>query len=591
MMNKKLAIFALVDLLMRLRRSVAGNTLAMVAAGLVPLTAMIGSGVDMSRAYMVKSRLQQACDAGVLAGRKAMADGEYTTAAKGIAEDYFDINFPNDYMESTNASFTTDNPAGGSTVVGNASVTVPTVIMRMFNIDGMDMAVNCTAQLEIANSDITFVLDNTGSMACPENSNTDQCNRYFVANGYVPVEGVAFEGLSQTSRLAALRTAMDSFYSTIDDAAENSGARVRYAFVPYSQTVNTGYLLQPDHIVNEHSYQSTELETIEYFRSQNPTYTADCDRYFGTWPGYRVYGRYDATYGGCIWDEERRVYRQVTFDVSNYKAGIATQDPTERTSNSYTWAGCIEERDTIGTGAISFDIGSGQFSPSGLFDLDIDGAPFDDATRWRPYWPEISVRRFFGIESTTDVDETRTPQVACPARSATLAQYANLADYQTFNQSLIPDGGTYHDIGLLWGARLSSTTGIFSANVQEAPNNGGFVGRHLVWMTDGDLGASTSAYSSYGIERHDGRITGVVNGESDEYGAQVPNIETRYTELCRAIKAKGIRLWVVAFNTALTTELTDCASPNSSYVANNASELNTAFAIIAEQIAELRLTE
>ena len=44
-----------------------GNTLAIFAAALVPLVAMIGSGLDLSFAYMAKAKLQNACDAAVLA--------------------------------------------------------------------------------------------------------------------------------------------------------------------------------------------------------------------------------------------------------------------------------------------------------------------------------------------------------------------------------------------------------------------------------------------------------------------------------------------------------------------------------------------
>ena len=58
--------------LSRLARDSRGNALAIVGAALVPLTAMIGSGVDMSRAYMAKTRLQTACDAAALAGRRVM---------------------------------------------------------------------------------------------------------------------------------------------------------------------------------------------------------------------------------------------------------------------------------------------------------------------------------------------------------------------------------------------------------------------------------------------------------------------------------------------------------------------------------------
>lgn len=60
------------DLLSRLRRDTKGNTLALCAAAIIPLTAIIGSALDLSVAYMARSRLQNACDAGVLAGRQYM---------------------------------------------------------------------------------------------------------------------------------------------------------------------------------------------------------------------------------------------------------------------------------------------------------------------------------------------------------------------------------------------------------------------------------------------------------------------------------------------------------------------------------------
>ena len=91
----------------------------------------------------------------------------------------------------------------------------------------------------------------------------------------------------------------------------------------------------------------------------------------------------------------------------------------------------------------------------------------------------------------------------------------------------------------------------------------------------------------------DGRITGMntsTDGSAIE-ATQLTRYTTRYKELCKAIKAKGIRLWVVAFNTTLTTDMTNCASPNSSFTASNSAGLNTAFQKIAEQIADLRLTD
>src|SRR5690349_13119292 len=80
--------------LTRLARVTRGNTLAIVGAALVPLAAMLGSGVDMSRAYMAKTRLQNACDAAALAGRRIMQNDTLTTAVQDEARRYFRFNFP-----------------------------------------------------------------------------------------------------------------------------------------------------------------------------------------------------------------------------------------------------------------------------------------------------------------------------------------------------------------------------------------------------------------------------------------------------------------------------------------------------------------
>ncbi len=588
--------------LTRLRRDVAGNTLAIVAAAMIPLIAMIGSGVDMSRAYMVQSRLQQACDAGVLAGRKEMADGGWNTASYNAAMDYFEVNYASDYLGTSNVRFTPTNPRGTSNVAGVASVDVPTVIMNFFTIDQFDVNVSCEAKFDVANSDVTFVLDTTGSMACPSDANDSECNSYF--RSYGTQQGRSYGSLSTTSRMSALKSAMDGFYNTLKSAAANSGARIRYAFVPYTGTVNVGALLPQNYIADSVAYQSRKREQVtvpgshvEYYRSQSSGYTWNCGNYYGTWPGYRVYGRYDNAYRGCIWDETtpettswETTYKQVTHPTSTYKAFAWTSDPTGVTSSNYKWDGCIMERDTVASGSVAFNSSSKTFSPSGLYDLDIDSAPTNAATKWRPYWPEVVFYRGY---NTTSATSGSSPQVSCPYKAKLLTEYASLSDFRSYTNNLSPDGGTYHDIGLLWGARLSSEQGIFSSNVLLEPTNNQYVGRHIVFMTDGQLSAGNNYYNAYGIERHDGRITGMntsTDGNAIE-NAQTARHTTRYKELCKAIKAKGIRLWVVAFNTTLTTDMTNCASPNSSFTASNSDGLNTAFQAIAEQIADLRLTD
>ena len=164
-----------------------GNVIAMLAAGLIPLTAMIGGGIDISRAYMVKAKLQQACDAGALAGRKAMNEATQNNgygAPDVESQKFFRANFPDDY-QSTTQSEMVRQPGDKTEFVAKATAKLPTAVMYIFDKDEFDLEVDCRSVMEVSNSDITMVLDVTGSMS----------------------SGVPGGG----TRIEALRAAMNSF--------------------------------------------------------------------------------------------------------------------------------------------------------------------------------------------------------------------------------------------------------------------------------------------------------------------------------------------------------------------------------------------
>jgi Flp pilus assembly protein TadG len=204
----------------RLRSDVGGNIIALTAAAVVPMVGVVGGAVDMSRAYMTKARLQAACDAGVLAGRRAMSDLTYTTQARARANKMFAFNFRDAPVSATGTSFVTSATSNGQ-VNGTATTVIPTVLMKVLGTPQMNFTVNCSADLQVPNIDTMMVLDVTGSMQeCPDGSNG--CNA--VGSG---------------SKIEGLRTAVRSFYDTLQTAAATSPtAQIRYGFVPYSQAVN-----------------------------------------------------------------------------------------------------------------------------------------------------------------------------------------------------------------------------------------------------------------------------------------------------------------------------------------------------------------
>src|SRR3569833_676495 len=68
------------------------NTLAIMAAALIPLAGLVGGGIDISRMYITKTRLQHACDAGALAGRKAQGGGTRSSDDNTDAQQIFEAN-------------------------------------------------------------------------------------------------------------------------------------------------------------------------------------------------------------------------------------------------------------------------------------------------------------------------------------------------------------------------------------------------------------------------------------------------------------------------------------------------------------------
>lgn len=199
-------------------RNQSGNVLAITAAATLPMIAVIGGAVDISRVYVTKSRLQAACDAAVLAGRKAMTTVTYTDPAKARANAMFAFNFQDKDYRTTGTSFASSADAKGK-VSGTANTTVPMLLMKIFGTRSTAVSVKCSADIQIPNIDIVMVLDVTGSMdKCPDGNNC---------------------GYGETKKIDALKIAAKDFYTTLATAlAGNTTSQVRYGFVPYDEAVN-----------------------------------------------------------------------------------------------------------------------------------------------------------------------------------------------------------------------------------------------------------------------------------------------------------------------------------------------------------------
>lgn len=284
------------------------------------------------------------------------------------------------------------------------------------------------------------------------------------------------------------------------------------------------------------------------------------------------------------------VYRPVTYNLASLYDDNRMEVPTgwNFANATVAWDGCIEEAATVD--ASSFDP-----IPAGARDLDINLVPSNEGERWKPALRDLTWRRISNPSQwwTYTRDDVRVddpnvqfarPIYSCPVAAQRLDDMTR-GNLQSYVNSLRADGATYHDIGMIWGARFIAPNGIFSADNASAPN-GDELARHIVYLTDGELSPNEMVYTAYGIHWWDRRVHDGIDPQQvfDKHSA-------RFQAACRAARNQNISVWVVAFGTALTQNLIDCATPGRAYSADDSEALEDAFRAIAQKIAKLRVTE
>ncbi|WP_185209327.1 TadE/TadG family type IV pilus assembly protein [Sphingomonas sp. NBWT7] len=557
----------------RLRRDRRGNTLAIMAAAMIPLIAMIGSGIDMTRAYMAQNRFRQACDAGSLAGRRLLSGLTVTQNVRDEATKYFTFNFPQGQFQSAAYTLAMSIPTAGTLRIASET-TIPTTLMKIFGFNTLPISATCSATQDFVNTDLMLVFDLSGSMNC--------------APGGVGDCG----GVNQpNSKLDALKAAAKALYATLEPAQDQlyaNNLRMRYGFVNYSSGVNVGealYQKNSSNFVTRSSYQS-RIPALD----DNSKTRAWCDAKLGNftegyvynfWTGRNEYYRncrYPVDYNTGTW-----LYREIEHDVTSYLAG-GTPFLLSRNRASTRWAGCIEERLTD---SAIIDGGAATTAPTSAYDLDIDLPPNDDSKRWRPAWPDT----YFEPNSLRP-----TSSFYCPTAARRLRNYyGDKSGFENYVDSLDAIGGTYHDLGMIWGARFISPTGIFAASPSETndlttPDNpvkirGFGVKKYIIFMTDGEMKPEYFLYSPYGVESLDQRVTAGASNLLDRH-------LQRFRMACNAAKAKGIDVWVIAFATTLTTDMQNCASkPEQAAGLSTNAALIAKFQEIGSKIGSLRLSQ
>ena len=541
-------------LLARLRRDASGNTLAIVAAAMAPLLAIIGSGIDLGRGYMSETRLQQACDSGVLAARKNLGStvapaGTPPAGVVAAGNRFFNLNFKNGSYGTEDRSFTM-TLAADLTVNGVATVEVPTTVMNLFGFNKVDVSVECSAKLNFTNTDVMMVIDTTGSMnqtnpgdSVSENHRAQVgCEQFPCWSGSrqgpgrpLPLRLRSLFGQRQRRRPAAGQLGGEQL-----DLSVGRGSPRRSVWTALPPTTTTCRRRRvairrqaPSRPMPRPFTRPTE-STAAYYTCDGSepadTISDVCTKvggettvpYVGPPAGDQVTQRYQRVLNGTSYwtdlngatcDVRSEAYSNYTYEYDHITIPYTFTTPHYRyapiTRSVANWRselnGCMEERATYEIN--DYD----NVDLTRALDLDLDKVPTNDNERWRPMYPDIIRERSldwdgdgsFTVPEVITTDQyffrpSNSPSmVACPAPARKLAEMDS-TQLTTFLSSITPGGYTYHDIGMIWGGRLISKTGLFAA--ENADISGRPTSRHLIFLTDGQTNTYDVAYGPYGVE-------------------------------------------------------------------------------------------
>jgi len=190
----------------RFSRAKGGNVAITFAIATLPVIGGVGAAVDYSHANSVKVALQAALDSTALMLSKEAAN-DTSAALQTNAVKYFKAMFTR--PEGTNLALTaTYTTSGGSAVVVNGQVDVPTVFMGVMGFSKITVNGSSTAKWGSQRLRVALALDNTGSMA-------------------------------DDGKMTALKAATKTLLAQLKAAAGTNGD-VYVSIIPFSKDVNVG---------------------------------------------------------------------------------------------------------------------------------------------------------------------------------------------------------------------------------------------------------------------------------------------------------------------------------------------------------------
>jgi Flp pilus assembly protein TadG len=520
-----------------------GDVAIIFALTLIPMLALTGAAIDLSRANAVKTSLQSAIDAAALMASKTAAT-QTSVQVQTSTQGYFNSLFTR--SDVSNIALTASySGSGGSSVQITAAADMATSFMSIFGIKKITITATSTAKWGSARLRVALVLDNTGSMA-------------------------------SDGKVDALKTATQNLLTQLQGAATTNGD-VYVSIIPFSRDVSvdptsnysaswidwTEWSAAPANSVPPANVGPGDncpysVSGNGFTCSPTPTSTSTTNTIpsSGTYKGY-ICPAVDSSsgnyYNGC--------YNSTTYSStgssatcsghSNCSCSGNGNNKTCKTNNGYyehawvvnatsTWNGCITDRGTIS-------------APStGNYDQNVIApTPGTPGTLYPADQYSYCTLPIMGLSY-------------------------NWSAMSSLVNQMTPNGATNQPIGLVWGWLSLVGGGPLTAPAQEA----GYTYTNVIILLSDGLNTQDRWYGN-------GSAT------STQVDARMYNSSGNGT--CANIKAAGIVIYTIQVNTGgdpTSTLLRNCATDSGKFfLLTSANQIITTFNTIGTNLTKLRIAQ
>ena len=545
----------------RYLRDNAATASAIFGIAAIPVFVGAGVAVDMSRANMEQTAFHAALDSAALAiaadersSTQGLSDSEITdreAELKIIAEDYVEANYASDSFTAEVTAL--DVQITGQDVTLTATAEFPTTIMGIFGIDTLDLEFLSRIKKAMRPIELVMVMDTTGSM------NTD-------------------------NKIGGAKTAAHQLLDTLYSGSLGSAPRSEYlrtALVPFSGAVRLNK--------NAYDFNLNWIDTA----GNNPLSKLNFNQSIAApaaWNNYYAWSQIKSssstyhTWNGCV---EARM-RGNTPGFTDYN----TNDVAPIIDVPATLFPAYFNPDTRNSSSGAYYISGTSTTAVGSECRGLTSTVCSSTTTTNLYMKQENYYKYadtnVGVESTS----AQGPWRNCTASTIVPMTY-DRAKVEAGIDAMVASGPTVIPEGLAWGWRVISPTEPFTmvegsgslsaANI--SPYNDVRWQKIMVLMTDGDNDVSPggytmngTTYTAYGRQME----TLATNRFGTQSSGSIEGaLDTAMSTICTNVKANGVKLYVAAFGSGISTATKDllkaCATGPEYYAEATTSADLTAF--------------